>query len=78
MSLPTGRHCTVARTSYGTPLPMLPGTGLKTLRCAGCDVELQAAVFPAFFRGTGRAVPGAGRTLPVAGQVSGRSLRRYR
>jgi len=62
-----GRTNAVACTSCGTPLPLLPGAGLKTCRCSGCDAELQVEVFPAFFRDAGRVE--AGEALGADGEA---------
>jgi LSD1 subclass zinc finger protein len=68
MTLPRGRHNAVACTGCGTLLPVLSGTGLKTIRCARCDAELRVELFPAFFRGLG---PGrAGEALGADGESS--------
>ncbi len=54
-------------TSCGRLLPVLSGTGLRTIRCAGCDAYLQVEVFPAFFRGI--ANTGIGETLGSEGEA---------
>jgi LSD1 subclass zinc finger protein len=68
MTLPKGRHNAVACTGCGALLPVLSGTGQKTIRCAGCDADLRVELFPAFFRGLGPS--GAGEAVGADGESS--------
>ena len=66
MTLPKARHDAVVCGGCGTPVPLLPRTGLKWLRCAGCDGELLVETFPALFRG--RRASSSGELLGTDGE----------
>ena len=68
MTMPQARHDAVVCSGCGTPVPLLPSAGLKTIRCGTCDAELLLEIFPAFFRGRGPS--SSGEALGADGESS--------